>query len=159
MHNIQFATETNLILSNVDNDYVLFEISDELYALKLLNIKEIVSNRNIVEIEDLPDFIKGFANIRNVIFPIFDLKKNLALENIKKYGKYSVIIIFEDSSEKLALLADSVLDIYNIPEESFKPYTVCNDKYCNFIEYEVELNNQNVKIINAEKFIKLKYQM
>ena len=85
MHNIQFATETNLILSNIINDYVLFEISDELYALKLLNIKEIVSNRNIVEIEDLPDFIKGFANIRNVIFPIFDLKKNLALENIKKY--------------------------------------------------------------------------
>lgn len=159
MQNMLFASEKNLTLFNVENDYILFEISEEFYAVKLLNIKEIVSNRNIVEIDDLPDFIRGFANIRNVIFPIFDFKKNLALENMKKYGKYSVIIIFDDTSEKLALLADSVLDIYNISKESFKPYSICSDKFCSFIEYEVELNNQNVKIINTDKLIKLKYQI
>ena len=159
MQNILFSSEKNLSLFNIENDYVVFEISEELYAIKLLNIKEIVSNRNIVEVEDLPDIVKGFANIRNVIFPVFDLKKNLALENIKKYGKYSVIIIFEDPTENLALLADSVLDIYNIPRENFKNYESCSDKYCSFIDYEIELNNKSVKLINAEKIIKLKYQI
>lgn len=42
-----------------------------------------MSNRTIVEVEDLPEYIKGFANIRNIIFPIFELKQDLALENSK----------------------------------------------------------------------------
>lgn len=159
MQNNLFSSENKMSLFNVENDYILFEIAEELYAVKLLNVKEIVSNRNIVEVDDLPDFVKGFANIRNVIFPIFDLKKSMIHENIKDYGKHSVIIIFEEPMENLALLADSVLDIYNIPKENFKTSAICNDKYCNFIEYEVDLNNRVVKIINTEKIIKLKYQM
>lgn len=159
MQNILFSSEKNLSLFNTENDYIVFEISEELYAIKLLNIKEIVSNRNIVEVPDLPEIIKGFANIRNVIFPVFDLKTNLALENIKKYGKYSVIIIFEDPTENLALLADSVLDIYNIPQEKFRNCEPSSDNYSSFIDYEIDLNNKNVKVINAEKIIKFKYQI
>lgn len=158
MQNILFSSDKNLSLFNTENDYIVFEIAEELYAIKLLNIKEIVSNRNIVEVADLPEIIKGFANIRNVIFPVFDLKTNLTLENMKKYGKYSVIIIFEDPIENLALLADSVLDIYNIPQEKFRNCEPGSEKYSSFIDYEIDLNNKNVKVINAEKIIKFKYQ-
>jgi Chemotaxis signal transduction protein len=83
MNNFLFSSEKNLTLFDTDNDYILFDISDELYAIKILDIKEIVSNRTIVEVEDLPEYIKGFANIRNIIFPIFELKQDLALENSK----------------------------------------------------------------------------
>lgn len=159
MQNNLFSSEKKLSLFNIENDYILFEIAEELYAVKLLNVKEIVSNRHIVEVDDLPDLVKGFANIRNVIFPVFDLKKNLTFENTNIYGRHSVIIIFENTVENLALLADSVLDIYNIPKENFKTYNLSDNKYCNFIDYEVDLNNRVVKVINAEKIIKLKYQM
>ena len=154
MKNLVFSSEKNLSLFNIENDYILFQISDDIYAIKILDIKEIISNRKIVEIEDLPKYITGIVNIRNVIFPIFDLKKNLPLENFSKYGKYSVIVIFESSSDSCALLADSVLDIYNIPEENIK---VCSIKENDFIEFEVELNQKTVKIINVENLIKLKY--
>ena len=156
MNNFLFSSEKNLSLFDTDNDYILFDISDELYAIKILDIKEIVSNRTIVEVEDLPEYIKGFANIRNIIFPIFELKQDLALENSKKYGKYSVIVIFEDPLEKLALIADSVLDIYNIPQENIKNSSGL-DKLSRFIDFEVEMNNRTVKIINTKKIIKSKY--
>ena len=156
MNNFLFSSEKNLTLFDTENDYILFEISDELYAIKVLEIKEIVSNRTIIELEDLPEHIKGFANIRNTIFPIFDLKQDLALEKSKKYGKYSVIVIFEDPSENLALIADSVLDIYNIPKENIRDYNK-GGNFSRFIDFEVEMNNSMVKIINTKKIIKSKY--
>lgn len=156
MNNLLFSSEKNLTLFDTDNDYILFDISDELYAIQILDIKEIVSNRTIIEVDDLPEYIKGFANIRNIIFPIFDFKKDLALENSKKYGKYSVIVIFEDPSENLALIADSVLDIYNIPKESIRDSNGA-DRLSHFIDFEVEMNNRTIKIINTKKIIKSKY--
>lgn len=159
MQNTLFSLEKKTDLFDIKNDYVLFEIAELFFAIKLLDIKEIVSNRNIVEVDDLPNIVKGFANIRNNIFPVFDIKKGFALENIKKYGKYSIIIIIEDSDESLALLADSVLDIYNFLEENFVSYNLCDNEYCKFVDYTIEFENKEVKIINTEKLIKLKYQI
>ncbi len=156
MNNFLFSSEKNLTLFDIENDYILFEISEEIYAIKILDIKEIVSNRTIIEVDDLPEYIKGFANIRNIIFPVFDLKQDLSLENSEKYGKYSVIVIFENPSENLALIADSVLDIYNIPKENIINSTG-TDKLSRFIDFQVEMNNKTVKIINTSKIIKSKY--
>lgn len=156
MNNFLFSSEKNLTLFDIENDYILFEISEEIYAIKILDIKEIVSNRTIIEVDDLPEYIKGFANIRNIIFPVFDLKQDLSLENSEKYGKYSVIVIFENPSENLALIADSVLDIYNIPKENIIKSTG-TDKLSRFIDFQVEMNNKTVKIINTSKIIKSKY--
>ena len=102
MNNFLFSSEKNLTLFDTDNDYILFDISDELYAIKILDIKEIVSNRTIVEVEDLPEYIKGFANIRNIIFPIFELKQDLALENSKNSGLISSTKISEEVGHALA---------------------------------------------------------
>lgn len=156
MNNFLFSSEKNLTLFDIENDYILFEIAEEIYAIKILDIKEIVSNRTIIEVDDLPEYIKGFANIRNIIFPVFDLKQDLSLENSEKYGKYSVIVIFENPSENLALIADSVLDIYNIPKENIIKSTG-TDKLSRFIDFQVEMNNKTVKIINTNKIIKSKY--
>lgn len=156
MNNFLFSSEKNLTLFDIENDYILFEIAEEIYAIKILDIKEIVSNRTIIEVDDLPEYIKGFANIRNIIFPVFDLKQDLSLENSEKCGKYSVIVIFENPSENLALIADSVLDIYNIPKENIIKSTG-TDKLSRFIDFQVEMNNKTVKIINTNKIIKSKY--
>lgn len=155
MNNILFSSEKNLALFDIENDYVLFEISEEIFAIKILDIKEIVNNRAIVEIEDLPEYIKGFTNIRNTIFPVFDFKEEFPLENSQKYGKYSVIVIFENSSENLALIADSVLDIYNIPKENIidSPKT---DKISKFIDSQTIMNNKIIRIINSKKILNYK---
>jgi len=156
MKNFLFNSRENLSLFNVKNDYVLFDIGEETFAIKLLDIKEIVANRNIAAIDDLPPHISGLTNIRGIIFPVFDLKIFFNFENSKKYGKYSVIIILEDSVENISLLADSILDIYNIPDEKFRSCPVGSQETCNFIDYEIDLNNKIVKVINAEKILNLK---
>jgi len=159
MQNNFFFSETKLSLFNVENDYMIFEISENLYAVKILSVKEIVSNREIFFVEDLPEFFSGFANIRSTIFPVFDLKKTLSIKTPKLYGRQSVIIIFENTTDSLALLADSVLDIFNIPKESLKTSTVCKEKSCNFVDYEVDLNDRVVRVIDTEKILMLKHQM
>lgn len=60
-------------------------------------------------------------------------------------------MIFEDPLEKLALIADSVLDIYNIPQENIKNSSGL-DKLSRFIDFEVEMNNRTVKIINTKNY-------
>ena len=128
MNNFLFSSEKNLTLFDTDNDYILFDISDELYAIKILDIKEIVSNRTIVEVEDLPEYIKGFANIRNIIFPIFELKQDLALENSKKYDAILVAVGHDKfktltQNEYDSLIKDEklIIDVKGIvPEPTWK---------------------------------------
>lgn len=136
-------------------DYVVFKIANETYAIRLKYIKEVVKKGELLCVPDLPDYITGLTNIRGEIFPVFDLKNKFSLENTKKYGKYSVIIILVFENDELALIADSIIDIYNIPQENLKPHFLETEQK-KFITFETSLEDFNVKVLNLNELFKLK---
>ena len=84
-----------------------FMLSDEQYALDILEIKEIVRLLAITPVPRSPSWLKGIVTLRGVIVPIFDLRSRLGLAEIE-YGPKTRIIVVYRGEELAGLIVDSL---------------------------------------------------
>ncbi|MCK5684662.1 chemotaxis protein CheW [bacterium] len=106
---------------NITNDkkrqFCTFWISDRLYCVNILEVKEIITEIQFTPIPHAPEEIKGYVNIRGEIFLILGLSKLLGFEE-KKLDENSKLLIFKTSViESFGILVDRLGDIAEVGEE------------------------------------------
>ncbi len=73
--------------------YLTLHLSDEIFALEVLRIKEIIPHGDITIIPLMQSYIKGVMNVRGDVVPILDLSKRVELDVDISSDKQSIIII------------------------------------------------------------------
>ena len=68
------ALQTAAAVEAGSQEFLVFSLGDEEYAIDILKVQEIRGYENVTRIANAPDFIKGVANLRGVIVPIVDLR-------------------------------------------------------------------------------------
>jgi len=84
-----------------------FNLSDEVYGLETLYIREVSPLKELTVLPGVPEFVSGITNVRGQILSVMDIKKifnipERALTNLNK-----IIIIHNDEME-FGILADSI---------------------------------------------------
>ena len=102
-----------------ENQYLTFYIGNECYALRLLNIVEIIRLMNITPVPDMDDFIKGIINLRGKIIPVMDVRLRFRLSE-KPYNDRTCIIIGKVQDIEMGFLVDRVSDVVGIPPEQIE---------------------------------------
>jgi len=97
-----------------------FMLSDEQYALDILEIKEIVRLHAITQVPRSPPWIKGIVTLRGVIVPIFDLRSRLGLAQIE-HGPETRIVVVHRGEEFAGLIVDSITQVMRLPVEAIEP--------------------------------------
>jgi purine-binding chemotaxis protein CheW len=97
-----------------------FMISDEEYALDILEIKEIIRLQTITPVPRTPDYLKGIITLRGVIVPIFDLRCRLGLKE-REHGPLTRIIVVYRGEEYAGLIVDSITQVMRIGAEQIEP--------------------------------------
>jgi purine-binding chemotaxis protein CheW len=97
-----------------------FMLSDEQYALDILEIKEIVRLQAITPVPRSPPWLKGIVTLRGVIVPIFDLRSRLGLAEIE-HGPETRIIVVYRGEEFAGLIVDSITQVMRLPVEAIEP--------------------------------------
>ncbi len=98
-----------------------FQLADEIYAVPLINIQQIIKPRPITFVPRAPHYILGIISLRGAIIPIFDLKRRLGLGETEVQKKSRIIIINLNEKVSAGLLVDQVLEVARVPEESIEP--------------------------------------
>ena len=80
--------------------YLTFMLRAEVYALGILNIKEIIDYGDLTEVPMMPPFVKGVINLRGSVVPVVDLVARFN-KGSTAIAKRTCIVIVEalDSSE------------------------------------------------------------
>jgi purine-binding chemotaxis protein CheW len=97
-----------------------FMLSDEQYALDILEIKEIVRLQAITPVPRSAPWLKGIVTLRGVIVPIFDLRSRLGLAEIE-HGPETRIIVVYRGEEFAGLIVDSITQVMRLPVEAIEP--------------------------------------
>ncbi len=97
-----------------------FMLSNEQYALDILEIKEIVRLHAITPVPRSPPWLKGIVTLRGVIVPIFDLRSRLGLAEIE-YGPETRIIVVYRGEEFAGLIVDRITQVMRLPVETIEP--------------------------------------
>jgi purine-binding chemotaxis protein CheW len=147
------------------NQYLLFYLKGEIYAIKALSTSEIVEYSHITKVPKMHSYVKGVTNIRGNIVPVVDLLDRFGL-GISEIGPKSSIVVInyesEDQVTQLGVIIDEVYEvddiensnIRNTPEfgsEIDRKFIVSMGKYRG--EYIAILNTQ--AILNAKELATL----
>jgi purine-binding chemotaxis protein CheW len=97
-----------------------FMLSDEEYALDILEIKEIVRLQPITAVPRAPGYLKGIVTLRGVIVPIFDLRCRLGLQEIE-HGPDTRIVVVYRGDEYAGLVVDSITQVIRVGVASIEP--------------------------------------
>lgn len=101
-------------------EYLCFRVSDEIYGINIMDIKEIIKPREVTEIPRAPKFVSGIISLRGTIIPIIDMRARLGLSREHVIGKDRVVIIKCDQSFS-GLLVDEVIQVVRINKENMEP--------------------------------------
>ena len=110
-------------MENQSNSYVSFVLNDELFAIRVNNVLEVLQDVEITPIPKTIDYIKGIINFRGEVLTVVESRKkfNMPDDNIEE----EIIIVMElnskDNKIKLGATADKVKDVVEIPNKEIKP--------------------------------------
>ncbi len=101
-------------------EIVEFELAGEHYAFPLAQVSEVSLLHELTPVPCTPAFVLGIINLRGEIRTVVDLKKffDLADSGITELNK---IILIEQDSMQLGILADAICGVRRIPLADLHP--------------------------------------
>ncbi|MCK9386963.1 MAG: chemotaxis protein CheW, partial [Sulfuritalea sp.] len=73
--------------------YLTFQLSGEMYAVGILNVKEIIEYGSLTEIPMMPAFIRGVINLRGSVVPVIDLAARFGGHQTETSRRTCIVII------------------------------------------------------------------
>jgi purine-binding chemotaxis protein CheW len=106
------------------HQYLTFLLTGEMYAVGILNVKEIIEYGNLTEIPMMPAFIRGVINLRGAVVPVVDLSARFG-HTQSEVGKRTCIVIVEvrqdENRHDLGIMVDAVSEVLEIPGSEIEP--------------------------------------
>ena len=137
--------------------FVGFRLSDELFGVDILMVKEIIKDAQVTAIPDAPEFIKGVINLRGNIIPIIDLRKRLKIPTGRNGSgeEDAWIVILEVNSRVTGFIVDHVTRVIKVPLQSIQPppEMVSAGLKSDYISGVCKLNDQLLAILDFNRIL------
>jgi purine-binding chemotaxis protein CheW len=104
--------------------YLTFTLAQEIYAISIGKVREIVEFHSLTRIPMMPDFLCGVTNLRGAVIPVIDLLSRFG-KGTTVIGNRSCIVIVEvehaDEMTPLGVLVNSVNEVVPVQEQDIEP--------------------------------------
>ncbi|MBX2799011.1 MAG: chemotaxis protein CheW [Myxococcales bacterium] len=101
-----------------DDKHLTFVIGDELYALHILHVTEIIEMQTVTAMPNAPAYVRGIINLRGKVIPIVDVRLCLGMEERPYDSRTCIIVVHEDAP--VGLVVDTVQEVVDIPSEAVR---------------------------------------
>jgi len=141
--------------------YCTFRISERLYGVSILEVKEIGPVVDYTPIFHAPKEIKGYVNIRGQIYLLLDLRLILGFE-AKEVDNASRVVLFRpEVGESFATLVDSIDNIHLVREEQIENRRGRDEKFSeneerrgvDIAEGVCKMENELLIVLNPRKLL------
>jgi purine-binding chemotaxis protein CheW len=101
------------------NKYLTFALGDEIYALEILMVREIIGLMEITKVPRMPEFVRGVINLRGKVIPVLDLRRKFGMESVEE-TKETCIIVVDLNDMLMGIVVDRVSEVLDIPQEEIE---------------------------------------
>lgn len=99
---------------------VLFRLDEDLYALPIERVREVVRVEALTRVPQAPEHVRGIQSLRGAVLPVLELKTRLGLAPAV-VGHASRILVCESGDRLLGLLVDAVARVVRVPRSEVQP--------------------------------------
>jgi purine-binding chemotaxis protein CheW len=104
--------------------YLTYNLGDEVFALDIGKVREVMDFTAITKVPRTPDFMRGVINLRGGVVPVVDLRLKFGMAAAEKTVNTCIIITevtVDGESAILGALADSVQEVIELEPGSISP--------------------------------------
>lgn len=104
--------------------YLTFKLEDEIFALDVAKVREILDFTTVTKVPQTPDFMRGVINLRGSVVPVMDMRLKFGMTETDKTVNTCIIVVeimAEDEIIVLGALADSVQEVVDLEPEQIEP--------------------------------------
>ena len=148
----------NSASSAVDiQQYLTFLLSGEMYAVGILNVKEIIEYGSLTEIPMMPAFIRGVINLRGAVVPVIDLSARFGGRTTESSRRTCIVIIelaHEETRHDIGIVVDAVSEVLEVSDADIEPAPSFGAKIrADFIAGMGKIGGKFVIILDIQKML------
>jgi len=109
---------------NVAAQYLTFKLKEEVFAIEISKVREVLEYTTVTKVPRTPDFMSGVINLRGNVVPVIDLNLKLGMPQTERTIDTCIIIVeisVSDETVILGALADSVQEVIDMEPENIEP--------------------------------------
>jgi purine-binding chemotaxis protein CheW len=130
-----------------------------MFAIGILNIKEIIEYGSLTEVPMMPEFIRGVINLRGAVVPVVDLAARFGRKRTEVTRRTCIVIIeveTDDEKHDVGLVVDSVSEVLEIAAGEIEPAPSFGTKIrADFIHGMGKVNGKFVIILSVNDVLSL----
>lgn len=110
--------------ADATRQYLTFMLGGEVYALAILNIKEIIEYGKLTAVPMMPSFIRGVINLRGAVVPVVDLASRFGGPPVGVTRRTCIVILELESAEGrqvIGVIVDAVNEVIEIAGSYIEP--------------------------------------
>lgn len=137
------------------DQYLTFKLDNEIYALNISHVREVLDYTKITRVPRMPEFMCGVINLRGGVVPVVDLRIKFGMAEKEKTVDTCIIIIEITIGEEqtlLGIMADSVQEVMNLePDQIQPPPKIGTRLKTEFIRGMGKKNDEFIIILECDK--------
>ncbi|MBU2513302.1 chemotaxis protein CheW [bacterium] len=106
------------------NQYLTFKLSEEIFALDIAKVREVLEFSKVTKVPQTPDMMIGVINLRGSVVPVINLRLKFGMGESERTVNTCIIIIevsIEDEVTMIGALVDSVNEVMDMDAEDIEP--------------------------------------
>ncbi|WP_027190233.1 chemotaxis protein CheW [Fundidesulfovibrio putealis] len=111
-------------MSESTNQYLTFTLGDEVFALDIASVREVLEYTTITKVPRTPEAIRGVINLRGRAVPVVDVRLKFGMPETQRTVNTCIIIVevsLGGEETVLGALADSVKEVMDIEPKDIEP--------------------------------------
>lgn len=99
------------------SQYLTFKLGDELFALDVKQVREVLDLIPITKVPRAPDFMRGVINVRGSVVPVVDMRLKFGMSQIANSLDTRIVVMEVSLDEEITVLgalADSVHEVVEL---------------------------------------------
>ncbi len=104
--------------------YLTFKLDEEVFALDVAKVREILEYNTVTKIPQTPEFMRGVINLRGSVVPVIDMRLKFGMSATEQTVNTCIIVVevnMEGETSVLGALADSVQEVVEMEPEQIEP--------------------------------------
>ena len=144
---------------SVPAQYLTFTLGEELFAMDIRTVREIIQHCAIATVPMAPEFVRGVINLRGAVVPVIDLQSRFG-RLLAKLGNKSCVVILDaiqdDEKVELGILVDAVSEVIEIaPADIEEPPQFGSTIDRKFIRGMGKVNGEFIVILEPDRALNI----
>ncbi|HOW56304.1 MAG TPA: chemotaxis protein CheW [Syntrophorhabdaceae bacterium] len=109
---------------NGTRQYLTFRLGDEIFAIDVANVREILEFTKVTKVPKTPEYMRGVINLRGSVVPVLDMRQKFGMESTEKTIDTCIVVVevtYEDEDIVIGALVDSVQEVFELEAENIEP--------------------------------------